>query len=193
MFVLKFKCEALPQLKLLPREEIIIGEEANASLRSSSIIPPSLNSVCKAVSRRANAALEVWVFPAPFLFSILWFWSVFQGRALRTISGGVVGDVSPAVLGGQVCAGFCTVWGTGGHWAPAEVCKSCLCCFLALPQVLLPAGHASSGVWWLCEAGDWIQHLQGGGASPQLLHHSLKAGVDNHGDGEILLQSGVHT
>lgn len=88
--------------------------------------------------------------------------------------------------------GVCSVWGTGGSWAPAEVCKSFLC-FHALPQVLLPAGHASSGLWWLCEAGDWIQHLQGGGASPQLLHHSLKAGVDNHGDGEILLQSGVRT
>lgn len=101
MFVHKLKCEALPQLELLPKEEIIIGEEANASLRGSSVIPPSLNSVCKDVISRAKAALEFWVFPAPFLFPILCFSSVIQGRALKLCLGG---GVSPVVSGDQVCA-----------------------------------------------------------------------------------------
>lgn len=89
MFVLKPKCEAPPQLELLPKEE------ANASLRFINH-SPSLNSVCKDVSSRANAALEFWVFPSPFLFPILCFSSVFQGRTLRLFW---VGDVSPVVSG----------------------------------------------------------------------------------------------
>ena len=77
--------------------------------------------------------------------------------------------------------------GEGGCWPPTEPCKSLCAVFFPCPvlQVLLPSSHASSWVWRLGEIRDWIQHLQGRWSSPKLLHYSLTAGVDYHGDGEI--------
>lgn len=54
-------------------------------------------------------------------------------------------------------------------------------------QVFLTPGHQPAGLRRLCSDGDRVEYLPRGRAAPRLFHHSAQTGLDNHGEGQILM------
>lgn len=135
MFVLKFKCEALPQLELLPKEEIIIGEETNASLRGSSIIPPS-NEPLLIVEPMLLWSSGCFLLHSCFPFPV--FHLSGQGSQICLWEGGV----SPAVSEDRVFLQC-----LGGRWA-LSTCRALQILFVLFPCLAPGTSRCRPHILW---------------------------------------------